>query len=160
MDCDGKIPLVTKAGRYLSKKEVHTQFNYLLNPKEVGVWTWLNAKFPEGSGFNGMDIETHSYKKEGNKTIITIERSPLEKCLEENCFADLDALNEQGLPMKKSRRQIYQPGKNVYFWSPEINNVAGFGAVSVWVDLIYYVVPQDSYAGLGVLGCAEGAPKS
>ena len=89
-----------------------------------------------------------------------IKKVPLEKCLEREGYADLDSLNSQGFPTKKSPVQTYEPGKSVYFTSP-VNGLA----------VRFISCPDDAYLGcgrdpllsdsaLGVFTCAEGVAKN
>jgi hypothetical protein len=120
-------------------------------------WTYLNARFPQGQGFRGLDIVTA-----GASGIET--RAPLEPCLEENCYAELDSMNNQGLLTKKASVQKYEPGKVVLNYpprlradKPEEGYVAGFGAYSDWAVLYCGGDPDGSLPSLGGFACAEGA---
>lgn len=117
-------------------------------------WVWLNANFRKGNGFRRLDLITiKGLDKEGK--IIT-ESTPLEKCLEENCYADLESLNSQGLPTERASVQKYEIGKTIWFKPPAKDMVARFNANSDGADLGCGRNPADSYSYLGVFSCAEG----
>lgn len=120
---------------------------------QAGVWTWLNAKFVNGTGFKKMDLET-VIGVSGKKLESTREK--LEDCVWENTLVDLD-VNSQGLAKSKSSDEDYAQGKNIYFWKPVKNAVAWFNADSDRADLDCDWVPSYSDSSLGVFGCAEGA---
>ncbi len=69
------------------------------------------------------------------------------------------SFNKQGLASKsaKSSKQDYVQGKNIYFWYPRKDNVAGFGADSGRAYLYCDGIPSSTDSALGVYGCAEGA---
>ena len=54
----------------------------------------------------------------------------LEDCLMEDCFADLNSINKQGLLTRKSQSQSYIEGSNVYFYYPRDNSVSRVFALS------------------------------
>ena len=62
---------------------------------------------------------------------------PLQLCIREICYVDLDSFNEQGMPAKKSAQQRYNFGTNIhYYFEVDGANVAMFGAGSVraWLN--------------------------
>ena len=130
--------------------------SYGINGKE-GAWTWLNARFVPGSGFNNMDLETViSLNKDGS---LEARKESLTACILENCYAGMD-FNPQGLAVKKAGKQKYEQGQNIYFWHPRENAVARFYASSDWAFLDCNWSPQFSSSALGVFACAEGAAKN
>ena len=81
----------------------------------------LNARFIEGSGFNGLGIETATFDSSGR---LNWKSKPLETCLNENCYADIRKINSQGLFTTKSANQNYTQGENAYFWTPVKDKIA------------------------------------
>ena len=152
-----KATLCDHMGEPLNNEEVDALFAYVFAPAtdNEGIHVWLNGRCVQGSGFKGLDLETRSYRFEDNKTMITLTRNPLKRCLDQVGFADLDSLNEQGLPTRKSERQVYVPGKNIFFAPLSENSVSGFGAGSGGVVLGCDGDPRNSDACLGVLAYAE-----
>ena len=115
---------------------------------------WLNAKFVKSKkGFNNLGIETFSLDSSG-KAIKNV--SPLEQCLWQDCWADINSGNNQGL-LTKTYGSSYEQGKNVYFWYPRETAVARFDAYSDWASLGCSRDPAYSDSSLGVRACAEGA---
>jgi hypothetical protein len=80
---------------------------------------------------------------------------PLSKHLDENCFADLKSLNRQGLPIMVSEKQGFKLGKNIYFYKPVNQRVAGFGAGATRGDLYCNRNPAYTDARLWVFGCRD-----
>ena len=117
-------------GNKISREELENIYKHLTtNHINGGAWTWLNGKFTPGSGFNNFDLETITgLDSNGN---LTTKREHLKKCLFENCYVELE-FNKQGLPIKKSRKQEYVKGKNIYFYYPRENCVARSGVYSDW----------------------------
>ena len=125
-------------------------------------WVWLNAYFEEGDGFLDLDLVTITGITEKGEFIKSSE--PLEDCLEGNyVLADLDSLNSQGLPTRKSPLKSYESGKTVYFWKPEQDGIASFRAAVRGRDsgLSLSLVREPSVGSdrLGVFNVAEGTPK-
>jgi len=126
---------------------------------DVGAWTWLNAKFVDGNGFNGLALENvvglTSDKKFG------VKKTDLSDYVDEDCYVDL-SFNSQGLadPTSKSGDQSYNKGSNIYFWHPRKNQVARFVANSGRAYLVCDGDPSVSSDALGVFGCAEGTPRA
>jgi hypothetical protein len=121
-------------------------------PKEKICWTWLNAKFTKGTGFNGLDIETFNVPNYP-------QRQLLEQCLWQDTYVsiDPDEFNKQGLPKQTIATQDnYKEGENIRFWYPRPNHVARFDTGSNWADLDSYRDPDGEGPALGVFLCAEG----
>ena len=120
-------------------------------PDKAGAWAWLNSKFKnENKKWNVEIVE--GIDNQGN---LIIKSSPLEDCLKEDCFVDLD-FNSQGLAIRKSKKQNYEQGKNIKFWYPRNGAVAMFIADSDRAGLYCSWDPGYSYPSLGVFACAEG----
>jgi len=128
-------------------KHLTTNYGNVFGRSDVGVWTWLNAKFDKKNIETVMGINS---KKE-----LVIKSTPLESCLDEDCYVTFD-FNPQGLPKSKSSNQNYSQGNNIYFWHPRQGQVAGFGAGAGGAGLGCYRLPSGSNTGLGVFATAEG----
>ena len=108
---------------------------------------WLNAKFVKrAKGFNNLGIETFSFDASGKATKNII---PLEQCLWQDGWADINSMNNQGL-LTKSYGSSYEQGKNAHFWYPRENAVAVFDAGSDRANLSCDGDPDNSYFSLGV----------
>ncbi len=124
-------------------------------------WAYLNGRFPQGQGFRSLDFVTLG--ADGKET-----RVPLMPCLENACYAELASMNEQGLLTRKDSVQKYKPGENLYFYppvlrtdKPEEGYVARLDAGPVGARVYCGRHPDDAFASLGGIVCAEGAvPKS
>lgn len=138
--------------------EAEDLWKYLASGHMGGCWTWLDSKFIEGAGALGLDIITnHKVVINGlSKSLAGKIRMPLETCIQEYCFIDLDSINSQGLPAIKSPSQEYKQGQSIYFWHPIKDRVAWFVANSDGADLDCDGDPSDSDSSLGVFLCAEG----
>ena len=122
-------------------------------------WTRLNNYFIQDNLGRLLNESFMSFKKQEDKQIITLERDMLEQCVMEDYVVDLE-FNKQGFPVRKSNEQDYIRGKNIKFWYPRKDSVARFFASSVRALLDCSGNPSDSFEGLGVFECAEGAPKN
>jgi len=151
----GNLVLSYADNTTLSIGEVDDLYKYLTTNHRNGCWTWLGAKFDAGSGHKSLDIET-DYKvvKIGSDKKLEGKRSPLEVCVSDNGFVDLN-FNRQGLPTGKTKSQKYSQGNNIYFYSPVNDRVARFESDSGWADLSCGGDPAGSDAGLGVFACAD-----
>ena len=111
------------------------------------IGNWLNAKFVEqNKGFNNFGIETLTLDSSG-KPAKKVE--PLEPCLLQDGWADINSGNSQGL-LTKSYGSSYEQGKNAYFWYPRNTAVARWGAFSVRAGLYCDSGADYSYPALGV----------
>lgn len=124
-------------------------------------WVYLNARFPQGSGFRGLDIVTITGIKDGQPVFT---RQPLMDCLEEACLADVESMNEQGMLTQKAKTNKYELGKTVTFYppilrqdKPEQGLVAGFDADSGGASFDCDRNDSIRNASLGVFTSAEGA---
>ena len=155
----GKRTLYDGKGKPLKKDEAVNLYKYLTTDFDGGCWTWLDANFVKGSGFNKLNLRTNHRK--GAKGKLIFDESPLEITLGKDCYVDLNRtkLNKQYLPKPglESSNQNYRQGENIYFWCPKKNAVAGFRADSDGADLDCNRDPSNSHESLGVFVCAEGA---
>ena len=149
----GKAELLDGNGNPLSKVDAEDLDKYLTSNQRNGCWTHLDAMFVQD---HDSDLFLETNHRVVNGKLIAGKREKLEDCLMEDAFAKLE-FNSQGLATKKSRRQAYNQGKNIYFLYPRKDDtVAGFGSGSGRVGLSCYRNHQYSCAGLGVFACAEG----
>ncbi|MFZ5955778.1 MAG: hypothetical protein ACOYT4_05110 [Nanoarchaeota archaeon] len=120
---------------------------------KVGNWRaeWLDAHFEK----KGKDLYVNYYHEFKNGKLIPKCSEKLESCLMEDCYADLNSINNQGLLTQKSS-QNYILGQNSYFYHPRNNKVARFDADSDWADLGCYGDRSVSDAVLGVRAVREG----
>ena len=135
-------------------KHLTTNYKNIFGSNDFGAWTWLNAKFVQGSGDKKIDLETITGIKSDGTFIIKTE--PLECKIWENCFVEID-FNRQGLPKVKSANQSYAQGDNINFYFPVKDTVARFYAGSNRAVLYCNRNPLSSSPSLGVFACAEGA---
>ena len=156
----GKNVLYDANGDVIEKERLH-EYAAKLNR---GCWVWINAMFPKektkDTGFKGLDLAIINGFEEEQPIF---KREPLERCLEDDGWADLESLNRQGFPTEKAKIGKYELGKTIYFLAPflreddpEVGFVAGFVADSDGAFLYCYWGPQYSDAVLGVFLCAEG----
>ncbi len=154
-----KKKLIYANGNEVPKDVVEDMYKHLtINHKAIygsnpGAWTWLNARFVNGTGFNGLDLETVIEAK--NKKLKT-DKEKLETCVDRDSFVYID-FNNQGLAKTISGNQTYSQGSNIRFWTPVKDRVAWFGASSDWAGLGCDRLPSVANSNLGVFGCAEGA---
>lgn len=136
----------------INEKELLMIYNKITKPVSPWRAEWLGDSYVKINGvfkINGVLYRGYNNSILDGKIIATtLER--LEDCVMENCFIDLDSFNYQGLPTKKSEKQIYQQGKNVYFWHPCDGSVARFWADSDGAYLNCNWGPTFASAGLGV----------
>lgn len=151
---ENKAVLYDASGSLIEGKELRRYVNRL----NWDCWAHLNAGFPEekekGTGFLGLDLAVMTgLDPEGYPIFST---SPLEDCLEENCYADLESLNSQGLPTKKAKESWYTPGKVIYFLRPYKDRVTAFSANSDGASLNCGRIYSDSYSTIKIFLCVEG----
>jgi len=118
---------------------------------------WLNESFEKGNGFLDLDVVYITGLRDGKPVF---ERESLQKCLEQDCYADLESVNSQGFPTRKSPIQKYEPGKSAYFFYPRENRAGRFDAVPDLAGFYCDRDPQFTVARLGVFSCAEGTHKN
>jgi hypothetical protein len=145
------IPLYDTSGKLIEGERLN-KYAQTINRAS---WVWLNSGFPKGKGFNGLDLATITGLDERGNPVMSI--APLEDCLEEDCWADLESLNKQGFPTKKAPIESYKPGKTFYFWTPREGAVARWFANSGRAGLICGRFPANRSGSLGVFASAEGA---
>jgi len=153
---NGQKTLFDAAGNPISKKDLEDIYLHLTKDhiavygNQAGAWTWLDAKFEEGK-----ILSEHRTKRNGRDKILHPNKvESLEAALTEDCIADLE-FNTQGLAVKKSKKQKYVAGKNLYFYYPRENLVAGFYAYSDRAFLDCDWVPVDSDSDLGVFAVTD-----
>jgi len=118
----GKGVLYDAAGNLIEEDRL-VRYAHILNHNH---WAYHNAGFKEGSGFLDLDLVTISgLDDEGNPVKKSV---PLESCLEESGWAELESLNSQGFPTRKALIEEYAPGKTFYFVKPKKDLVAGSDA--------------------------------
>ena len=139
-------------------KHFTTNHKNVYGRKDVGAWTWLNGKFVESKGANGLDIEYLTEIRKGKHVDFIVKRERLETALMLDRYVDL-SFTKQGFaaPSAESSNQSYKQGENIYFYYPRKDNVARFNAYSGRAYLVCDGYPADSGSSLGVFGCAEGA---
>lgn len=144
----GKNKLYDGNSQEVSKQELEDIYKHLTT-KHIngGAWSWLNSRFVQGAGFNNLDLEKVT-GIDSNGNLLT-QKNPLEECLMENCYADIN-FNSQGLATKKFKTQSYKHGENLYFWYPREGCVARFRAYSDRSDLLCVRYPSSLNASLGV----------
>jgi len=122
-----------------------------------GAWSHLNGMFVSNNqGFKKLGIK-YVVGVDLDARKLSFEEVPLEECVFEDCFVELDGLNSQGLPRKKSHVQEYSRGDNLGYGRLYEGGVAWFSANSGWAYLGCSRNPLNCNASLGVLVCAEGA---
>lgn len=116
-------------------------------------WVRLNDSFESGEGYLDLEVVTITGLEDGRPVY---EREPLQECLSEDCYADLDSVNEQGFPTRKSSVQKYEPGKSTYFQYPIADRALKFFAFSRDALLGCNKSPPFMSSRLGVFASAEG----
>ena len=122
-------------------------------------WTWLNSLFKEENGewFVEEDLKVVLNAKKEKSLKGTPIR--LDTCIMSDGYADLN-FNSQSLPLTQSSVQEYEQGKNIYFWHPRNERVAGFCADSGRALLYCSWVPADFGSSLGVFASAPAGARS
>ncbi|MDO8556037.1 MAG: hypothetical protein Q7R96_02580 [Nanoarchaeota archaeon] len=129
----------------LADPECRKVYDEILKKKDPWKGEWQNAKYLKISGKMSMrEVEVRNGKVEHKSA------QNLDACLMEDCWADFDSANKQGLLTRKSSDNTYKQGNNIYFWYPREGAVARFGAVSDGAGLGCDGGPSDSNDGLGV----------
>ena len=161
---NGRKGLVYADGSPVTKEQAMVNWNYVSSRdrspySNQAFWTWMDAQFKETS--KGLELHT-DHKVDSRNAIRSNSGTKLgNDYLGSNDFADIPPFNPQGLPKVKSTDSQYVQGKNIYFWKPVKDKVAGFNAGSYWTGL--NCGRDASFVGshLGVLACAAGvAPKN
>ena len=160
----GKKTLFDAKGNPISEKDLQDIYLHLVKHHisayasqggaRKGVWTWLDAKFA-GENVTMKILSEHRTIVTGtDKTLQPRKVENLEAALEEDCLADLE-FNSQGLAVKKSGKQNYVRGENLYFLRPIGGKVARFNAGSDGADLNCHGDPSNRNPVLGVFGVAD-----
>ena len=159
----GSLTLNNGLGSPLTQEEANKLWQYFTSKnrdqfgtmdKDKLCWTWLNAKFIKGTGFNNLDIETFNAP--------TSQKQPLEQCLLQNTYVSLNLndFNSQKMPKPTIQTHSqYTEGENIHFYHPVENRVARFSAGSGGAVLFCYGGPGGSNPALGVFFCAEGTAR-
>ncbi|MBI2507426.1 hypothetical protein HYV89_00560 [Candidatus Woesearchaeota archaeon] len=142
------------SGNPISKEEheeiyrhLTTDFKDIYGNNQPGAWTWLNAGFVQGTGFNNLDLETIiGINADGT---FKTRKEPLLPCLNKDAYAEI-MFNAQGIATTKTRKQEYKRGENIYFYNPVKGAVAGFRSNSGRADLGCGRNPAGSNSSLGV----------
>jgi len=150
---ENKLPLYNANGELIEGQELQDYANTLNHD----CWVWLNASFKKGKGYLGLDLVTITGLENGKPVY---QREPLQECLSEECYADLDSINSQGLPTQKSPIQKYESGKSIYLWHPRQDSASRFNASPGNADLYCSRVPLYSDSRLGVRHVREAHVKN
>ena len=158
---EGKITLYDGNNAPISQSEAEDLYKYLTSSHRGGCWTWLDAYFSQGTGHLNLNLRTNHrvhINSNGTKQLVYTE-SPLEQCLNEDCYVALK-FNSQGLATEKDKgKQEYKQGDNIKFWYPRENAVARLYANSLRAYLSCLGDPEFSNSSLGVFACAEGTSR-
>ena len=151
------LGLILYAKEHLDDLKLKKIYEDILQKKPQNTWRgeWQNARFVQGSGFNGLNLETViDVDSNGNLKTSSVALLP---CLGNNCYAKLK-INSQGFLIEPLQDTEYKLGENLYFWTPVKNAVAGFDADSGRASLVCGRYPSGSSSSLWVRGCvsAEG----
>ena len=115
----GKTTLQNGLGNPISKAEIE-HFWALLSGKRyclLACQTSLDAHFVEENDSLYLETEHRIVTVNGKKELKAQRREPLEKCVMEDCYVDLE-FNRQGLPISKAKDQEYKPGENIFYKYP------------------------------------------
>jgi hypothetical protein len=148
-----KTKLLDGNGNEISRDDTIDLYKYLTSDHRDGCWTWLDAKFEPGSGNLGLNLKAGHRVVNGN--LVARIDEPLVLNVEEDCYVGF-GINHQGFPRTKVKNQNYRQGKNIFFFYPRENTVAGFYADSDRTDLDCDRNPSFRNASLGVFACAVG----
>ncbi|MDO8517618.1 MAG: hypothetical protein Q7S33_05850 [Nanoarchaeota archaeon] len=120
---------------------------------KIGIWRveYLDAQFEKRK----KEFFINSMHELKNGKLIPKYTEKLEDCLMEDCYADLNSINKQGLLTRKSQSQNYIEGSNAYFWYPRDKAVSRFSANS---DRAFLYCNRDrsiTDSEFGVRACRE-----
>ncbi len=146
------ITLYDGKGRRISRKDAQQ----LAHKLTKDCWTYLYAVFAYDTK-GEMQVTYNRIKGKDSIEEVT-EELRLPKGIKYGDLVDL-AFSRQGMPVRKSIVQEFDPNKNVFFYNPPGGSVARLGANAGRALLDCYGDPQDSVAALGVFACAAGAQK-
>lgn len=136
-------PLFDAAGNLLKRNVIKQLYNNFTRDE----WINLNVEFEKNnSGFwtikEAIGLDKNKNINYGSKKILC----PITK----SCYVDSKIVDEEGLPSKESKKQKFKAGKNIYFWTPFEDSVAGFGAGVDGVSLSCNRYPSVAESDLGV----------
>ena len=127
-----------------SKQEIESILDDILTVRDPWRAEWFDAFFTKQS--NKLYIN-YNHKTDSSGNLTPQNSEILEKCLMEDCYADVLNGNKQGLPLRK----LTHDNGGIYYWHPIENYVAAFGAGSGGgSDLECGRDPSVSVASLGV----------
>ena len=147
----GDIRLYDGAGKRLARDAAKE----IAKPLTEGCWLWLYAKFAEQKG---RTLITYNRIKNLDTIEEVTEALQLKESILDAGMVDL-VFNEQGMPVRKSRKQEFAAKSNIYFYLPVDGSVARFRADANRADMDCDRDQQNSYSALGVFVCAAGAQK-
>ena len=135
------------SGNKIPESERLEIYNEITQKKNPWRAEWLDSDFKVVNGI--LHINSNHRKTNGN--LIPQVSEPLEDCVMQDCWVDLNLSNKQGLPTQKTRRQ------ETYFWYPKRNNnsVARFFADTYGAVLSCYWNPSYIDAALAVRPSAK-----
>ncbi len=146
-------PLYDSNGNAIIKKEVKELYHILTSDCMV----WLSNSFKTDKTKQDSLLIEYGHKVIDGYLIPQLI-APLEQgIMKDSGFVDFE-FNAQGLPIKKSAKQEYAQGKNLYLFKPVVDNtVMAFGASSGNAGLSCDLGPMGFGPRLGVFACTEGA---
>jgi len=147
----GDATLYDGKGRRITRKDAEKLAHLLTKDCVV----WLDAQFHDSK--EGMQI-AYSRIKDASTIEEVTEALQLKKNIHGGRLVDM-VFNEQGMPVRNSRKQEFDAKNNIYFYFPSDGSVARFSAVANWAVLDCDWDRQDSYSALGLFACAAGAQK-
>ena len=148
---DGDVKLYDGAGKVLTRDEAKE----VARPLTEHCQAWLYARFAKQKG---RTLITYNRIKNLDTIEEVTEALQLKRNITDRDLVDL-VFNEQGMPVRKSRRKEFDAKNNIGFHLPVNGSVAGFRADAGWAGLVCCGVPLVSVAALGVFACAAGAQK-
>ena len=108
---------------------------------------WLDAKFEKKDKL----YINYNHKIDSNGNLVPKNSEPLEKCLMEDCWADVLNGNKQGLPLKN----LAKDNGGIYYWYPREDYVARFDVDSVGAGLYCDGDPSLRNSALGVFAMSK-----
>ena len=150
--------LIKYAKANLSNPELKNVYDDILKTTPQNTWhgEWQNAKFSEDKKIKYVQ-RVISLDKQGE--LVYSPRERLDDYLIEDCWAEFNSTNKQGLLTRKHSSLSYAQGQNIYFYHPRNNSVARFGANSDGAYLNCGGNPSYSYSALGVRLVREATPR-
>ncbi|MDP3917113.1 MAG: hypothetical protein Q8Q42_02385 [Nanoarchaeota archaeon] len=151
----GKGVIYDATGKIITGYRLH-DYSTKINTE---CWVSLNDYFFREAEGGFLDLTLCKIIGFDDENNPIFKKSPLEKCLEKDCWADLESLNQQGLPTKESPIMLSEAGKSIFFHFPKHNSVARFGADSNGIYLNCFRDPQYLNSDLGVFLATAGTKK-